>query len=219
MKAYFTAKVLLAAIALSGAGAIAANAQSTPANKTVFDCIQQDGNWATVARRGDKTSTPLIVWTTSLSSDTAEGSYTPERRCGAVSTRLTNLTSALGQGSFGNLWLDYGTVNNQVAICVYHGSQIGCTARNVVFTLKPENAPYASEILGKLKQFSQTGSGSPIFESSDDSEEIPSRAVSLEAWEKEAFGSESEATPGNSGSGGAPAQSNPAPNSSGGSMF
>lgn len=214
MKANFTAKVLLTTIALMGVG-VAVNAKPAPANKTVFECVQQNNNWATIARRGNKTSTPLIVWTTSLSSDTAEGIYTPERRCNAVSTRLTNLTSALGNGSFSNLWLDYGTVNNQVAICVYHGSQVGCNTRNVVFTLKPENAPYANEILGKLKQFSQTGSGSPIFESSDEAGAIPSRAVSLEAWEKQAFGSEVEAMPTNSGSSGIPAQSNPEPSEGG----
>ena len=157
--------------------------------KTIFECVkeQSSGNIATIAKRGNRTSTPLIVWTATLNSDAAGGSYTPDKRCNAVAKRLTNLVATLGQGSLKNLLLDYKNVNSQVAICVYHTIQSQCTTGNVVFTLKPENRAIADQILASLKEFSQKGSGSPIFESEDDAKITPTRAVSLEAWSERAF--------------------------------
>lgn len=85
-------------------------------------------------------------------------------------------------------------MNSQVVICVYHTVQAACTTRNVVFTLKPEKRPLAAEILAKLKEFSRRGSASPIYESEDDSEATPTRAVSLEEWSNQAFASQSGAS-------------------------
>lgn len=186
-----------AALTVSFATAFTAQAQTYPQSEsTVFACVQENsGNFATIAKRGNRTTTPLIVWTTNLNSDAPGGSYTPDKRCQAVSTRLTNLVAVLGQGSLKNLWLDYGSVNKEIAICVYHSTQVGCNTRNVVFTLKPENRAYADEILANLKQFSQTGAGAPIFEfaPSENNEAIPTRAVSLEKWSNQALESESDA--------------------------
>lgn len=189
--------VLAFALTLSGAMTFTAQAQNSPRSQsTVFECVkeQSSGNFTTVANRGSKTSTPLIVWTSTLNSDNSESSYTPARRCNAVSKSLTDLVASVGQGNLKNLWLDYKPVNSQVVICVYHTAQAACTTRNVVFTRKPENRPLAAEILANLKEFSQRGSGSPIYESEDDSEATPTRAVSLEAWSNQAFASQSGAS-------------------------
>lgn len=162
---------------------------ATPAERTIFECVkeQSSGSIATIAKRGNRTSTPLIVWTTTLNSDTSGGAYTPDKRCNAVAKRLTNLVATLGNGSLKNLLLDYQPVNKEVAICVYHTAHAHCTTDNVVFTLKPENRAIASQILASLKEFSQKGSGAPILESEDDAEVAPTRAVSLEAWGEKAF--------------------------------
>lgn len=195
MNAKVGVPILAAALALSGAMAFTAQAQtSRQPEGTVFECIkeQSSGNFTTVAKRGTRTSTPLIIWTTTLNSD-AEGLYTPDRRCKAVSKRLTDLVATVGKGSLKNLLLDYKTVNNEVAICVYHTAQAGCSTRNVAFTLKPENRPLAAEIIAQLKEFSQKGSGSAIYESEDDSEVTPTAGVSLDAWSEQAFRFQSSA--------------------------
>lgn len=176
-------------VALSLSATLPLLAQGTQGEKTIFECVkeQSSGNIATIAKRGSRTSTPLIVWTATLNSDTAGGSYTPEKRCNAVAKRLTNLVATLGQGSLRNLLLDYKPVNKEVAICVYHTAQSQCSTDNVVFTLKPENRAIADQILASLKEFSEKGSGSPIFESEDETEVAPTRAVNLEAWGEKAF--------------------------------
>lgn len=189
MKLIWSVPVLAVMLSLNSTLELTANAQaSNQSEQTVFECVkeQSSGNLTTVARRGSRTSTPLIVWTATLNSD-AGGAYTPEKRCDAVAKRLTSLVATLGQGSLRNLLLDYQPVNKEVAICVYHTAQAECTTRNVVFTLKPENRAIADQILANLKEFSQKGSGSPIFESEDDIEVVPTRAVSLQAWGDRAF--------------------------------
>ncbi|WP_009631659.1 COP23 domain-containing protein [Synechocystis sp. PCC 7509] len=188
MKTIWSIPILTAALSLSATLPLLAQG-ANQGEKTIFECVkeQSSGNIATIAKRGNRTSTPLIVWTATLNSDANGGLYTPERRCNAVAKRLTNLVSTLGQGSLRNLLLDYKPVNKEVAICVYHTAQAQCTTDNVVFTLKPENRVIASQILASLKEFSEKGSGSPIFESEDDANIAPTQAVSLEAWSERAF--------------------------------
>ncbi len=188
MKTIWGMSILTVALTLSTTLPLLAQGASQ-GERTIFECVkeQSSGNIATIAKRGNRTSTPLIVWTATLNSDAAGGSYTPERRCNAVAKRLTTLVSTLGQGSLRNLLLDYKPVNKEVAICVYHTAQSQCTTDNVVFTLKPENRAIADRILASLKEFSEKGSGSAILESEDDAEIAPTRAVSLEAWGERAF--------------------------------
>ncbi len=191
MKNIFGIPIVAVVFSLSATMPLLAQ-ESTQPERTIFECVkeQSSGKIATIAKRGNRTSTPLIVWTATLNSDVAGGSYTPERRCNAVAKRLTNLVATLGQGSLKNLLLDYKPVNKEVAICVYHTAQSECSNGNTVFTLKPENRAIADQILASLKEFSEKGSGSPIFESEDDAEVAPSRAVSLEAWGERAFQSQ-----------------------------
>lgn len=189
MKTIWSMPILAMVFSLSATTPLLAQETSQP-ERTIFECVkeQSNGNIATIAKRGDRTSTPLIIWTATLSSDVAGGSYTPERRCNAVAKRLTSLVATLGQGSLKNLLLDYKPLNREVAICVYHAAQSQCTNGNTVFTLKPENRAIADEILASLKEFSEKGSGSPIFESDDETDAVvPTRAVSLEAWGEKAF--------------------------------
>lgn len=105
---------------------------------------------------------PMIVWTTTLSSDHPDGAYIPESRCHSVSVRLTNLAQAfnlttpeqvakLGQMSF------VGTVNEEEVVFVSY-DPINASSENVIFTLKPENA---MDVSNTLSQFRIGISGTP----------------------------------------------------------
>ncbi len=98
---------------------------------------------------------PMIVWTTTLSSDHPDGAYIPESRCYSVSARLTNLARAfnlttpeqvakLGQVSF------VGTVNQEEVVFASY-EPINASSENVIFTLKPENAMDASNTLTQFR--------------------------------------------------------------------
>ncbi len=115
-------------------------AQEASQRQTTFECVkkQSSGNIATIAKRGNKTSTPLIVWTATLNFDASGGASTADKHCNTVAKRLTNLVATLGQGSLKNLLLDYQPVNKEVAICVYHTAHAHCTTDNVVFTSNPK---------------------------------------------------------------------------------
>ena len=98
---------------------------------------------------------PMIVWTTTLSSDHPDGAYIPESRCYSVSARLTNLARAfnlttpdqvakLGEMSF------VGTVNGEKVVFVSY-EPIHASRENVIFTLKPENAMNAFNTLTQFR--------------------------------------------------------------------
>lgn len=162
------------------------NRATTPdiRDKVVFTCeYQEDGTYATVEKVMRETSDwrrsptytiedvsdeygldgqPMIVWTTTLSSDHPDGAYIPESRCYSVSARLTNLARAfnlatpdqvakLGEASF------VGTVNEEEVIFLSY-SPIYASPENMIFTLKPENA---MDEFNTLVQFRIGVSGSP----------------------------------------------------------
>jgi hypothetical protein len=161
---------------------------STATNNTTFACVNDTasgGEYATVAITKKGRTPPMIVWRTySFGSD-----YTPAYRCQAVSDRLNRAIAANG-GKLSNLWLTTGNVNRQTVICYVNQSE-RCNANNVLFTLKPENARRAGDILARLLRFSQSGSGGAIFESEN---AAPTR-VSLEEVVNGAFESGGTANP------------------------
>ncbi len=107
-------------------------------------------------------SKPMIVWTATLSSDHPKGAYTPDRRCQAVSTRLTNLAYALGMETFADI-SQIGVVNHEQVVYVSPDEEPNFD--NVVFTLKPDNREKSEEILTQFKDFGQgTASDEPIYE-------------------------------------------------------
>lgn len=83
MKA-FTLFFLLTAIGAEVLG------QTTPSLSTTFNCIRSGDNFATVARRGKRTTQPMILWETKL------GLWDAWERCRVVSQRLSDAVAESG---------------------------------------------------------------------------------------------------------------------------
>jgi hypothetical protein len=135
---------------------------ATPAVKTEFFCVQDDqGNWVTIAQRNNfRTIKPMLQWQTTEFGD----NWTPEKRCNHVTEKLNK---AVGQnnGYLSSLALTYGPVGNYTVICVA-SSPDTCTADNMLFTLKPDNAQQPKEVLAKIAGFAQNqGADNTILES------------------------------------------------------
>jgi hypothetical protein len=130
--------------------AVATASNST--DSTSFECVQQGGGWATVAKRGNAISVaPLLTW----NSPYFGPEYTPEQRCQIVSTKLTNAVKANG-GKLGNLNLTTGQVDKgYTVVCLVTEGQRNCTLANMLFTLNKENAKNPSAVLAQITNFSQ----------------------------------------------------------------
>ncbi|MFB2920926.1 COP23 domain-containing protein [Aerosakkonema funiforme] len=157
MKFNFVAGVVVTAFALAAVPFAGIAQEEEPGmedsgtsadESTVFVCENTaDGILATVAKRGEYTSSPLITW-----QSTYFGSnYTPDARCSIVSEKLTNAVASNG-GSLANLNLTHGRVNNQTVICWVQG-RARCNAGNMLFTLRPANAKKAPAIVQQLQDF------------------------------------------------------------------
>ncbi len=107
-------------------------------------------------------SEPLIIWRTTLSSSDPNGSYTPERRAHAVSTRLTNLADSLGIETLEGMY-QAGVVNNEVVIFA-SDNEGDADTRNVVFTLAPDNRGEGDVFVDHLQEYGNgTASGEPLY--------------------------------------------------------
>lgn len=171
MEAIFTGSVMVANLIFSGAMALP---EATPSpsglalketgfvaqtQSTTFRCVQNRNGFATIAQRGDRTTPPVITWNYTLGRQ-----YSPQKRCKIVSQKLTQIVVSNG-GKLKNLQLMAGPVKNQVVICVVKNAQSFCNNSNMLFTLRPENARRADEVLARLNNFSIRGSGAPVAES------------------------------------------------------
>ncbi len=140
------------------ASLLIASGRGTPPLTTTFNCIRSGENFATIARRGTRTTPPMILWETKL------GLWDAWERCRVVSQRLTAAV-AEGGGTFQDLLLTYGRVNNQPVICYVRSMDSACNSQNLLFTLKPSDRGQESVILEKLVKFGVRGSGVPIQQS------------------------------------------------------
>ncbi|MFN3360280.1 MAG: COP23 domain-containing protein [Pseudanabaenaceae cyanobacterium] len=143
------------------------------ATVTVFECIPFKGNYATIARRGDRVTPPMIEWTATLG-----GEWTPQRRCQEVSQRLTRAVAAAG-GKLRNLQLTYGSVKGQRVICYIDASTAvnACNEKNLLFTLRREDIGKEREILQTIVQFSIKGTGSHVQQSAEQDYALLGEAV------------------------------------------
>jgi hypothetical protein len=119
---------------------------------TTFECVEQSGTWATLAKRGNSVSiSPLITWNTQeFGSD-----YTPEKRCEIVSGKLTQAVAQNG-GTLGGLKLKHGKVDDgQTVVCVLTLGQSSCNRDNMLFTLSQENANKPNKALSTITNFAQ----------------------------------------------------------------
>ena len=211
MKFKFLTQIFLSTLALSSAVAVSTPVkaqQTVPAERlpegrfpeetvapdrqienltTTFECVTEGRSYATVARRGDRVTAPLILWRTFEFGS----QYTPENRCRMVSDRLTRAVYDNG-GRLTNLQLTTGRVNNLPVICYTNGGQYGCDSRNLLLTLDSRNASNPNAALENLLNFGVSGSGAPVvsFAPSSGINRRPSstpKRISLERIVNEAF--------------------------------
>ena len=129
---------------------------------TQFTCVSQgDGNVATVGQRPGGEPIPVIIWTSASLKYFGEKS-TPQSRCQIVTPKL-NAAVAESGGSLKDVVLMNGRVNNNTVICVVSANDTGCNGRNTLFTLKPENAKKADQILAQIIQISRKGSSAGVI--------------------------------------------------------
>jgi Circadian oscillating protein COP23 len=140
----------------------------------------------TIVQKGDRQAV-MLSW----NYDGFGREYTPEKRCQIVSERLQQAAERNG-GTFKDLQLASGIVNSQTVICAlsFHGK---CNRKNMLFTLKPENARNPESVIQKMLVFAQDGSAY-INESATNSR--PQITNNLGMWEQKAFGqSQNSSTP------------------------
>ncbi len=158
------------------ASLLIATGRGTPPLTTTFNCIRSGENFATIARRGNRTTPPMILWETKL------GLWDAWERCRVVSQRLTAAV-AEGGGTFQDLLLTYGRVNNQPVICYVRSMDSACNSQNLLFTLKPSDRGQESVILEKLVKFGVRGSGVPIQQSAVQSYALLGESIEQELRE------------------------------------
>ncbi len=158
-----------------------ATSSQTIGETTKFKCVQDKGNWVTIAQRGKVISaTPLLTWNTMEFGDR----WTPEKRCNIVSDRL-NQAVAMNEGRLRDLDLTSGKVQNgYTVICAVNLSQINCSLENMLLTLKRENAQNPSLVLFKIANFAE---GKTERVTINENGGIP-QYISLEALVDRSFG-------------------------------
>jgi hypothetical protein len=112
---------------------------------TTFACIPQGENYATIAKRANRTTPPIIVW-----KDTSFGpKYPPQKRCEIVSNRLSQAVAAQ-KGRLKTLRLTHGMVGSNSVICYINHPQERCDKKNTLLTLKPEDRGQETAIIEQL---------------------------------------------------------------------
>jgi hypothetical protein len=135
-------------------------------------------NLQTIVQKGERQAV-MFSW----NYDGFGREYTPEKRCQIVSERLQQAANNNG-GTFRDLQLASGIVNSQTVICALQ-SQSRCNRKNMLFTLKPENARDPESVIQKMFAFAQDGSAS-INESASNGSR--SRVdTNLGTWEQKSF--------------------------------
>ncbi|MEB3830008.1 COP23 domain-containing protein [Phormidium sp. CCY1219] len=161
MKFKSIATALLGAVAACSTMAFKAEAQSVS-----FACENIGGEWRTYADvNGQMANSPMIRWTTTLGG----GQWDPARRCQTV-TRKLNWEVRRNGGTMDGLFWNVGLVNNSLAVCFgnVRTGRRSCNSRNMLFTLKPENARDAGTVLTKLYGAIEGWSTGAITESNSD---------------------------------------------------
>jgi len=129
---------------------------------TKFSCVPQDnGNVATVGQRPGGQPIPIIIWTSQTSKYFGD-KYTSQGRCKIVTNKLTRAVTNSGL-KLKDVVLMTGRVNKSTVICIVSANETGCNGGNTLFTLKPENAKKADQILAQIMRISREGSGAGVI--------------------------------------------------------
>ncbi len=139
----------------------------------------------TIVQKGDREAVMLTWSYGGFGKD-----YTPPKRCQIVSARLQKAANING-GTFKNIQLASGTLNNQTVICALQSKDRACSSKNLLFTLKPENAKNPEAIIEQIFSFAKDGSSS-LEESVS-----PKRKVNtnLGDWEQKVFAGGAKKSP------------------------
>jgi hypothetical protein len=142
-------------------------------------------NLKTVVQKGDREAVMLTWRYGGFGKE-----YTPAKRCQIVSARLQKAANSNG-GTFKDMQLASGSLNNQTVICALRSKERACSSKNLLFTLKPENAKNPEAIIEQIFSFSRDGSGS-IEESAS-----PKRKINtdLGEWEQKVFADNAKKSP------------------------
>ena len=129
---------------------------------TKFSCLSQsNGSVATVGQRPGGQPIPVIIWTPQTSKYFGE-KFTPQQRCQTVTKKLGQAVANSG-GRLKDVVLMTGRVNKSSVICVISASDTGCNKDNQLFTLKPENAKKADQVLAQIMRISREGSSAGVI--------------------------------------------------------
>jgi Circadian oscillating protein COP23 len=134
-------------------------------------------NLATVVQKGERQAL-MFNWHTNYFG----AEFTPDKRCQMVSARI-QAAADLNGGTLKGLQLGSGILNSQTVICILPTGENKCTDRNLLFTLKPENAKRSQAIIAKILTFAKNGS-TTIDESARDRAKLD---TDLGNWERQAF--------------------------------
>ena len=110
---------------------------------TTFTCIRQGENYATVARRGERVTPPIIRWHS-------------ENRCGIFSNRLSLAVAEQG-GKLKNLRLASGRIDSNLVICYITRPEDKCTDSKTLLILKTEEEGREIAIVESITSFSNGG--------------------------------------------------------------
>jgi len=156
-------QILAAVLTLFGAAACSTTTASTPAPqtqanelRTVFKCVQQGSDWATIAERGTDIKVPLVIWNTKEFGD----NYTPDQRCKIVSERLTKNVAENG-GKLALLRLMVGELNNNKVMCVVNKGSESCNSENLLFTLSQKNSEKSGDVWDTIFNIGKGNAGVP----------------------------------------------------------
>jgi hypothetical protein len=134
-------------------------------------------NLTTVVQKGERKAL-MLRWQTNYFG----GAFTPEKRCQLVSARLQAAADRNG-GTFKGLQFGSGILNRQTVICLLQTGENNCTDKNILLTLKPENAQRPQAVIAKILIFAKNGS-TTINESA---RVFSKSSLNLGNWELQAF--------------------------------
>jgi hypothetical protein len=176
------------------------NGDRTPSNR---DDIQQDPvptsnmavstsklkvncqNLKTIVQKGDREAV-MLSW----SYGGFGKEYTPAKRCQIVSARLQKAANING-GTFKDIQLATGPLNNQTVICALQSRDRACSSKNILFTLKPENAKNPEAIIEQIFSFARDGN-SNLEESASTKRKVN---TNLGDWEQKVFADSAKKSP------------------------
>jgi hypothetical protein len=139
----------------------------------------------TIVQKGDREAT-MLTW----SYGGFGKEYTPAKRCQIVSARLQKAANING-GTFKDIQLASGPLNNQTVICALQSRDKACNSKNLLFTLKPENAKNPEAIIEQIFSFARDGN-STLDESASSKRTVN---TNLGDWEQKVFAGNAKKSP------------------------